>query len=139
MNVESEEFATEPVPPEHRVGWVRVGLISAMVAVADLTLPWGNSGSRILGELARSIGARTPIRLVSSAKSWLCHPGIDRRSAVLPPGARSLHSCPLSFSTDRGGNFAGKGSGLPRRCCLPREPSRSLREVSMTLLRRIFW
>jgi len=57
------------------------------LAVADLVLPWGNSGSRILGELARSIGARTPIRLVSSAKSWLCHPGIDRRSAVLPPGA----------------------------------------------------
>lgn len=57
------------------------------LAVADLALPWGNSGGRILGELARSIGARTPIRLVSSAKSWLCHPGIDRRSAVLPPGA----------------------------------------------------
>jgi len=57
------------------------------LAVADLTLPWGNSDGRILGEMARSIGARTPIRLVSSAKSWLCHPGIDRRSAVLPPGA----------------------------------------------------
>ncbi|WP_133513164.1 Hsp70 family protein [Candidatus Thiosymbion oneisti] len=57
------------------------------LAVADLVLPWGNSGDRILGEMARSIGARTPIRLVSSAKSWLCHPGIDRRSAVLPPGA----------------------------------------------------
>ena len=57
------------------------------LAVADLALPWGNSGRRVLGEMARSIGARTPIRLVSSAKSWLCHPGIDRRSAVLPPGA----------------------------------------------------
>ncbi len=57
------------------------------LAVADLALPWGGSGDRILGEMARSIGARTPIRLVSSAKSWLCHPGIDRRSAVLPPGA----------------------------------------------------
>ena len=32
MSVESEEFATEPVPADHRVGWVRVGLISAMVA-----------------------------------------------------------------------------------------------------------
>ncbi|WP_089724254.1 Hsp70 family protein [Candidatus Thiosymbion oneisti] len=57
------------------------------LAIADLVLPWGNTGDRILGEMARSIGARTPIRLVSSAKSWLCHPGIDRRSAVLPPGA----------------------------------------------------
>ena len=32
MSVESEEFATEPVPSDHRVRWVRVGLISAMVA-----------------------------------------------------------------------------------------------------------
>jgi len=57
------------------------------LAVADLALPWGNSRTRILGEMARSIGTHTPICLVSSAKSWLCHPGIDRRSAVLPPGA----------------------------------------------------
>ena len=28
--------------------------------------------------MARSRGATTPIRLVSSAKSWLCHPGVDR-------------------------------------------------------------
>lgn len=57
------------------------------LAAADLVLPWGGSGKRILGEMARSIGGRTPIRLVSSAKSWLCHPEIDRRSPVLPPGA----------------------------------------------------
>jgi hypothetical protein len=57
------------------------------VAPGDLALPWGGSEDRILGEMARSVGARTPIRLVSSAKSWLCHPGIDRRGAVLPPGA----------------------------------------------------
>ena len=30
-----------------------------------------------------SRGATTPIRLVSSAKSWLSHPGVDRRSALL--------------------------------------------------------
>ncbi|MGB5330966.1 MAG: cytosine permease [Woeseiaceae bacterium] len=41
MNVESEEFATEPVPPEHRVGWVRVGLISAMVAFSLPTFVTG--------------------------------------------------------------------------------------------------
>ncbi|MCB2263797.1 MAG: Hsp70 family protein [Candidatus Thiosymbion ectosymbiont of Robbea hypermnestra] len=56
-------------------------------AVEDLTLPWDDRTDQLLGELARSVGARTPIRLVSSAKSWLCHPGIDRRSSVLPPGA----------------------------------------------------
>ncbi len=31
MTDDSNEFATEPVPPGHRVGWLRVGLISAMV------------------------------------------------------------------------------------------------------------
>ena len=57
------------------------------LAAGDLALPWRESEGLILGELARTIGAKTPIRLVSSAKSWLCHPGIDRRGAVLPPGA----------------------------------------------------
>ena len=38
----------------------------------------------VVGELARAMGGRTPIRLVSSAKSWLCHPGVDRRAAILP-------------------------------------------------------
>jgi molecular chaperone DnaK (HSP70) len=37
--------------------------------------------------MARSRGAATPIRLVSSAKSWLCHPGVDRRAAILPNDA----------------------------------------------------
>jgi molecular chaperone DnaK (HSP70) len=40
-----------------------------------------------VGELARSHGAKVPTRLVSSAKSWLCHPGVDRRAAILPWGA----------------------------------------------------
>jgi hypothetical protein len=57
------------------------------IAAGDLTLPWAAEPGVILGELARTIGARTPIRLVSSAKSWLCHPGVDRRAAILPAGA----------------------------------------------------
>ena len=57
-------------------------------AAGDLALPWsGGVAGPILGEMARTVGARTPIRLVSSAKSWLCHPGVDRRAAILPPGA----------------------------------------------------
>jgi hypothetical protein len=32
-------------------------------------------------------GATTPIRLVSSAKSWLSHPSVDRRAAILPHDA----------------------------------------------------
>jgi hypothetical protein len=53
----------------------------------DLTLPWTASRDYAVGELARSRGAGTPIRLVSSAKSWLCHPGVDRRAAILPNDA----------------------------------------------------
>ncbi|WP_322104341.1 Hsp70 family protein [Paraburkholderia sp. J41] len=53
----------------------------------DLTLPWTSTRDYAVGELARSRGAGTPIRLVSSAKSWLCHPGVDRRAAILPNDA----------------------------------------------------
>lgn len=50
----------------------------------DRMLPWGQPQPFVIGELARTMGSRTPIRLVASAKSWLCHPGIDRRAAILP-------------------------------------------------------
>jgi molecular chaperone DnaK (HSP70) len=52
------------------------------------SLPWdAEAGAEIVGELARGLGAATPIRLVSSAKSWLSHAGVDRRAPVLPAGA----------------------------------------------------
>ncbi|MEY8875092.1 MAG: Hsp70 family protein [Leptothrix sp. (in: b-proteobacteria)] len=57
------------------------------LAPGDLRLPWAEAQLYAVGELARSRGATTPIRLVSSAKSWLCHPGVDRRAALLPVGA----------------------------------------------------
>ena len=41
MDSESLEFATEPVPPDHRVGWIRVGLVSAMVAFSLPTFVTG--------------------------------------------------------------------------------------------------
>ncbi|WP_454741789.1 Hsp70 family protein [Cupriavidus necator] len=57
------------------------------LAPGDLGLPWNAERDFAVGELARSRGAATPIRLVSSAKSWLCHPGVDRRSPILPNDA----------------------------------------------------
>ncbi|HVE07918.1 MAG TPA: Hsp70 family protein [Paraburkholderia sp.] len=57
------------------------------LAPGDLALPWASAPQTIVGEMARSRGAGTPIRLVSSAKSWLCHPGVDRRAAILPADA----------------------------------------------------
>ncbi|MFB1480996.1 Hsp70 family protein [Corallococcus sp. RDP092CA] len=53
-----------------------------------LRLPWGDDGGPyVVGELARWQGARVPGRLVASAKSWLCHPGVDRSAPILPWGA----------------------------------------------------
>ncbi|WP_144157992.1 Hsp70 family protein [Paraburkholderia sp. BCC1885] len=57
------------------------------LAPLDLGLPWTGERNFAVGEMARSRGAGTPIRLVSSAKSWLCHPGVDRRAAILPNDA----------------------------------------------------
>ncbi|HEY2749647.1 MAG TPA: Hsp70 family protein [Polyangia bacterium] len=52
----------------------------------QLALPWGpkRPGGGIVGELARNHGWQVPARLVSSAKSWLSHAGVDRLSAILP-------------------------------------------------------
>lgn len=50
----------------------------------SLRLPWAPERDFAVGEFARTYGGQVPTRLASSAKSWLCHPGIDRRSPVLP-------------------------------------------------------
>jgi molecular chaperone DnaK (HSP70) len=51
----------------------------------SLGLPWDkNHADTIIGEFARTHGGKVPPRLVASAKSWLCHPGVDRTSAILP-------------------------------------------------------
>lgn len=52
-----------------------------------LALPWNTAAADITGWFARHHGARVNGRLVASAKSWLCHPGVDRTSAILPWGA----------------------------------------------------
>ncbi|WP_348697135.1 Hsp70 family protein [Duganella fentianensis] len=60
------------------------------LVAGDTTLPWlapAHEQHSVAGEMARSRGATTPIRLVSSAKSWLCHAGVDRRAAILPADA----------------------------------------------------
>jgi molecular chaperone DnaK (HSP70) len=54
------------------------------VAPAQLQLPWSGPLRYTVGTFARERGAELPHRLVSSAKSWLCNPAIDRTSQVLP-------------------------------------------------------
>src|SRR5205823_10433070 len=50
----------------------------------SVALPWDTSATYAVGEFARNHGAKVPGRLVSSAKSWLCHPGVDRTAPLLP-------------------------------------------------------
>src|SRR5215210_1696065 len=49
-----------------------------------LDLPWKKKADRVVGTFAREHGAKVPGRLVGSAKSWLSHPGVDRRGPILP-------------------------------------------------------
>jgi hypothetical protein len=49
-----------------------------------LKLPWDPDRDYCVGEFARTFGAKVPTRLVASAKSWLCHPGVDRKAPILP-------------------------------------------------------
>uniref|UniRef100_UPI003F581D7C Hsp70 family protein n=1 Tax=Vibrio cholerae TaxID=666 RepID=UPI003F581D7C len=57
---------------------------------SDLTLPWsselveGDLPQVIIGEWARDLGAKVEGRQVSSAKSWLSHPNVDRTQPILP-------------------------------------------------------
>ncbi len=56
-------------------------------AEGNLALPWDAARRFAVGNLARERGAEVPGRVVVSAKSWLSHSGVDRRSALLPLGA----------------------------------------------------
>jgi hypothetical protein len=55
---------------------------------AALRLPWTGAKTdgppHVVGFFARDHGAVVPGRLISSAKSWLCHSGVDRMAALLP-------------------------------------------------------
>jgi hypothetical protein len=59
----------------------------AELAQGSTSLPWSAKPDFLVGEIARNLGSKTPIRLVSSAKSWLCHVGVDCKSPILPAEA----------------------------------------------------
>jgi molecular chaperone DnaK (HSP70) len=48
---------------------------------------WDEDPPMVTGVLARDQGALVPSRQVSSAKSWLSYPGVDRRARTLPAQA----------------------------------------------------
>jgi Hsp70 protein len=50
----------------------------------SLALPWDANPPSVVGRLAQKRGVENAGRLVSSAKSWLSHSGVDRTSPLLP-------------------------------------------------------
>jgi molecular chaperone DnaK (HSP70) len=51
----------------------------------SLALPWEKKKrDAVVGEFARAHGSKVPMRLVSSAKSWLSHAAVDRQGPILP-------------------------------------------------------
>jgi molecular chaperone DnaK (HSP70) len=49
-----------------------------------LELPWEAEAQMAVGEYARNRGEEIPHRLISSSKSWLCNPLVDRNAPILP-------------------------------------------------------
>src|SRR5437588_2130053 len=67
----------------------------------SLNLPWATGRDYCVGEFARNFGSQVPTRLVSSAKSWLSYPGVDRKQPILPWQApeTARHVSPLEAGT----------------------------------------
>ncbi len=67
----------------------------------SLSLPWSDNITYATGSFAKKRGAEVPGRLISSAKSWLCHSGADRSSPILPwnAGEGIEKMSPLDVST----------------------------------------
>lgn len=98
----TEAAVTEDTPPRIRILDIpqmvsresveKRGLLPSFVflppipeqAASVAGLPWEDAGVRMVGEFARLRGAEAPQRLISSSKSWLSNPHIDRNKPVLP-------------------------------------------------------
>jgi len=50
----------------------------------SLALPWDPDRNFVVGQLAQKRGTENAGRLVSSAKSWLSHSGVDRTAPLVP-------------------------------------------------------
>src|SRR5262249_5528435 len=57
------------------------------LAAEAYALPWDPAPPQIVGDFARWQGSKAPSRLITSAKSWLSHAGVDRTAPILPWGA----------------------------------------------------
>ncbi|MCK9622856.1 MAG: Hsp70 family protein [Methylobacter sp.] len=97
-NIDDEEFSpqvlaipqlTSPgsVEEKHQLPSFLYLAHEAELAEDSTSLPWAAKPDYLVGEIARNLGSKTPIRLVSSAKSWLCHTGVDCKESILPAEA----------------------------------------------------
>ena len=57
------------------------------LSAGGVSATWDEDPPMVTGLLAREMGALVPNRQVSSAKSWLSYPGVDRRASILPAQA----------------------------------------------------
>ena len=82
-----------PVPQLENPGEVREeGLLPSFLYLPGATdfpagtiaLPWDEERDYVVGRLAQKRGVENAGRLVSSAKSWLSHSGVDRTAPLLP-------------------------------------------------------
>ncbi len=93
-NARGREQTMLPIPQVTAVGTTgEKSLLPSFVYLANkqefpaggLALPWDKKREdAVVGEFARTHGSKVPMRLVSSAKSWLCHAGVNRLDAILP-------------------------------------------------------
>jgi molecular chaperone DnaK (HSP70) len=66
------------------------------ISRSAIELPWQQDNQWAVGEFARNRGAELPDRLISSAKSWLCHTMVDRSQPILPWKSEMTPECKRS-------------------------------------------
>ncbi len=70
------------------------------ISKENLVADQANADGNFAGAYARDHGAKVPARLVSSAKSWLCHNSADRKAPILPWGAsEDVHKVSPVYAT----------------------------------------
>ncbi len=91
LDTDTPQPALLPIPQAVAPGQVesRFSLPSFLYIAPDreaasYALPDEPPTNWVVGEAARAKAAQAPGRVVSTAKSWLTHAGVDRRAAILP-------------------------------------------------------
>lgn len=70
------------------------------LAKSCAAIAWDPDRAISVGEYAKLRGAEIPARQVASAKSWLCHSGINRREKLLPLNSEEVKISPLQACTE---------------------------------------